>query len=76
MRPPTPCPHCDGTGTLEPWENLREIRKAAGLTLAQIAQQNPPISITYLSDVERGRRGAGVRVREMYRRIKEGIGNP
>jgi transcriptional regulator with XRE-family HTH domain len=36
-------------------ETLRELRKDAGLTLAQVAER-AGISVSYLSDVERGRR--------------------
>ena len=62
------CKHCDGKGTVEPWENLRPMRMAAGLSMGELSRREG-LSVTYLSDVERGRRGAGGRIQKIYGKL-------
>lgn len=65
------CPCCDGSGertVIDP-RSLREVRKAAGLALREVARRTR-LSPAHLSDVELGRRGATERVLRHYRKME------
>lgn len=59
------CKHCGGKGTVEPWQNLRPIRIAAGISIGELSRRTGK-SVTYLSDVELGRRNAGGVIQGIY----------
>lgn len=62
------CKHCDGKGTVDPWENLRPMREAAGISISELSRREG-LSVAYLSDVERGRRGASGRIQKIYSKL-------
>ena len=65
-----PCKHCCGSGKVIPSGVLRDLRERSGLSLSALSRAEG-ISVTYLSDVERGTRAAGPRIQEIYRRLKK-----
>lgn len=60
-----PCPYCDGRGKFPKAELLRERRKTLGLTLRQMSERTG-MSITYLSDIEHGKRNAKASITKEY----------
>lgn len=67
-----PCARCGGRGTLlsATPEALREARKAAGMTLRQLAS-DCGLSVPYLSHMERGKRPVTERAVLIYSRLVE-----
>lgn len=60
------CPHCGGPVKVADPDSLRARREAAGLSLREFAKIEPVFSAAYISDVERGRRGATAQMVRRY----------
>jgi len=59
------CPCCAGRGKILPPEALRSLRVARSVSLSELSRSSG-VSVTYLSDVERGRRNAGPHIQKIY----------
>ena len=64
------CPRCDGSGKIKTVNAsaLRDLRKAKGLSLRQLAK-SLHFSAPYLSDIELGRRNCTPEILELYRQL-------